>query len=85
MVNHIKPLKWNAYKNGMEGIYADIDGFDWRYSIVVNKDKLVLFELLDANFEYVANFPKLCTSVAEAREKATKHYMSLIGRFIQAV
>lgn len=78
---HFKPLKWVTHKD-MDGTYAVIEGLKWRYSIIVHKNEKVEFALLDANFEYISGFPKFCSSIHEAQEKATKHYISLLQNLV---
>lgn len=78
---NFKQLEWRSQEE-FDGIYADIPALKWRYSIINHNNGNIEFALLDANYEYVSDFPKLCASVTEAQNKAIKHYSSLLEQLI---
>jgi len=80
-MNQFKQLQWYPHEE-LEGFYAEPNGLKWRYSIIVNKGGLIKFAVLDSNYEYADGFPKNCITVEEAKEQATKHYLSLLKQFI---
>ena len=77
-----KQLNWFQQCEA-DGVFAEPHGLAWRYSISDIKNGHFQFAILDADYDYLPGFPESCTSFAEAKEKAMKHYLSFLVELVE--